>query len=455
MSFLNFWQILCQNMINFRSAGTLIFMSVVHLISWHLLVTFNLNILADKPTHCLGPTLDLVIAVGLSVSLKEISESVISDHFPIIFELLTPSSPSKPVAPSCWRHIITSSTPEEFSAAFRDSQFFALNGLVSPSHPDKILSSFHTTCSGIWDSIAPFPLKSAKLKTDPWLNDTTRAIRQRVRQAERRWKKDKLHVSLGIFRVCLADYQRTVQKAKFQYLSDIISSSSHCPRVLFNTINSFINPHTLTVTDDSSTTCETFLHFFADKVDSVRRVINNSFNGSLSVVPGYSAVFEQFELVSLSSLTDIVKSLKPTNCSLDVVPAGILKRVFNTVGPGLLVFINSCLSSEFVPPAFKHAVVRPLLKKPHPDPSVLSNFRPISHLPFLSKVLEKAIFIQLQSFLEDNSIFEKFQSGFRSRHSTESALLKGTQMKVLRCDKAAPIEPQSNTPGSEHVRPPD
>ncbi len=54
----------------------------------------------------------------------------------------------------------------------------------------------------------------------------------------------------------------------------------------------------------------------------------------------------------------------------------------------------------------------------------LSNFRPVSHLPFLSKVLEKGVFIRLHSFVESNSIFEKFQSGFRLRHSTESALLK-------------------------------
>ncbi len=79
---------------------------------------------------------------------------------------------------------------------------------------------------------------------DPWLNDTTHAIRQRCRQAERRWKEDmhELHVSLEMLRDCLADYQRAVREAKSQYLSNIISSSSHCPRVLFDTINAVVNP---------------------------------------------------------------------------------------------------------------------------------------------------------------------------------------------------------------------
>lgn len=48
--------------------------------------------------------------------------------------------------------------------------------------------------------------------------------------------------------------------------------------------------------------------------------------------------------------------------------------------------LNTCLSSEIGLAAFKHAVVRPLPKIPHLDSSGLSNFRPVSHLSFLSKV---------------------------------------------------------------------
>ncbi len=71
-----------------------------------------------------------------------------------------------------------------------------------------------------------------------------------------------------------------------------------------------------------------------------------------------------------------------------------------------------------------HAVVYPLLKKYNLDSSVLTHFRPISNLPFISKIMEKIVFSQLQSFLADNSMFETFQSGFRKCHSTETALLK-------------------------------
>ncbi len=84
-------------------------------------------------------------------------------------------------------------------------------------------------------------------------------------------------------------------------------------------------------------------------------------------------------------------------------------------------------------------MVRPLLKKPGLDPFVLANFRPVSHLPFLSKVLEKVVFIQLQDFLQENSVFEKFRSGFRSRHSIESALLRVHSDIVLSVDADKPV----------------
>lgn len=174
-------------------------------------------------------------------------------------------------------------------------------------------------------------------------------------------------------------------------------------------------------------------------MNSIRQATNKSFDKDLSVAPAHSAVFEHIELVSLPSLADIVKYLKPTNCLLDVVPVKMLKIAFNTVGPGLLVFVNTCLSLGAVPAAFKHAVVRPLLKKTHLDSSLLSNFRPVSHMPFLSKVLEKVVFVQLRSFLENSSVFEKFQSGFRSRHSTESALLKVHNDIVLSVDAKCPV----------------
>lgn len=79
-----------------------------------------------------------------------------------------------------------------------------------------------------------------------------------------------------------------------------------------------------------------------------------------------------------------------------------------------------------VPPDFKKAFVIPLLKKSSLDPNIFSNYRPVSNLPFLSKVLERIVLSQLLTHLNSNSLLDVFQSAYRKKHSTETALLKIT-----------------------------
>ncbi len=64
------------------------------------------------------------------------------------------------------------------------------------------------------------------------------------------------------------------------------------------------------------------------------------------------------------------------------------------------------------------------MKKPGSDPELLSNYRPISLLPFFSKILEKVVAKQLTAHLEKHSLLANFQSGFRRCHSTETATLR-------------------------------
>ncbi|XP_029958222.1 uncharacterized protein LOC115396479, partial [Salarias fasciatus] len=111
-------------------------------------------------------------------------------------------------------------------------------------------------------------------------------------------------------------------------------------------------------------------------------------------------------------------------CLLDPIPTPLFKSLYGFLEEQILNIMNSSLQTGVFPTAFKTAVVKPLLKKSNLDPDVFNNYRPVSNLPFLSKVLERLVFNQVNDFLMINNILERHQSGFRVNHSTETALLK-------------------------------
>ena len=84
-----------------------------------------------------------------------------------------------------------------------------------------------------------------------------------------------------------------------------------------------------------------------------------------------------------------------------------------------------------IPPALKTAIVTPILKKPSDELDELSNDRPVSNLPYLSKLLEKVVSSRLHNHKVTNNLYEHVQSAYRSGHSTETALVK-VQNDILR-----------------------
>lgn len=99
----------------------------------------------------------------------------------------------------------------------------------------------------------------------------------------------------------------------------------------------------------------------------------------------------------------------------------IIKKTFVVLGKVLLRIINKSIISKEVPDEWKQAYVVPLHKKG--SLSSAQNFRPITNVPVICKIVEKIVFEQVDNYLRRNSLYSPDQHGFRPKHSTATALV--------------------------------
>ena len=107
---------------------------------------------------------------------------------------------------------------------------------------------------------------------------------------------------------------------------------------------------------------------------------------------------------------------------VDGISSRMRKLAASIIAPSITKLINLSFSLNVFPSLWKTAKVTPICKSG--DPTDVTNYRPISVLPILSKIAERHVHNAVYSLLCENDLIYIRQSGFRSKHSTETALIK-------------------------------
>ena len=119
----------------------------------------------------------------------------------------------------------------------------------------------------------------------------------------------------------------------------------------------------------------------------------------------------------------IVLALPAKTCDADPIQTELLKKVLLAISHLLTKLVNESLQTGEFLDDLKKALVTPLLKKPSLD-LIPKNYRPISNLPFVGKLMERCVIDQLLEHIHANNLMAPLQLAYRSHHSTETALLK-------------------------------
>ena len=178
--------------------------------------------------------------------------------------------------------------------------------------------------------------------------------------------------------------------------------------------------------------CDKVLTFFISKTDTLREVLMSleptaakmSIPDLDSILKTCTAPMDTMTPVCVEEVTKIIKESSKATCMLDPMSTALVKEIVTHLALYITNIVNMTLSTGIFPSKVKSAIVLPLLKKENLDSESFKNYRPVSNLPFLSKVIEKVMACPLLEHMQANHLLDTLQSAYKEAHSTETALLR-------------------------------
>lgn len=282
------------------------------------------------------------------------------------------------------------------------------------------LQKFHVVLQESFN--VAFPIQRIKAKRGkPWITKglKTSSINMRCLHSLRKFCNDEAF--LNYFQRYRSIYRKLIKLAKDIYYSTRLSTANNSQRESWKIINEMrgVNQHSpMNVPDVSPDSLNSYYCSLAGSLTSKLSPIKDPMDYMVHVQIEQSFFFRPTDIVELKQVINTIK-LK-NSCGED----GISAKIFLSLPLSALEALSDAINHSWVegkfPSSLKHARVIPIYKGGHlTDPC---NFRPISLLSTLSKILEKLVKERIMSFLNHHKILNLCQFGFQSGKSTDDAV---------------------------------
>ena len=284
--------------------------------------------------------------------------------------------------------------------------------------------------------VTSIPIKNRLIK--PWMTIGLLRCIQNRNNMQRKLKLDPCNEILKITYKRYRNYcSCIIKKQKSKYDREQLYKTHKNPKKIWQTINSITQRKTpksqnLELLESAATPCEAInkvnkyfstigKHLADDILKNPKRLANND---RIEPVGDLNPPVSSFVLLETDpdEVVTVIRSLRTDSATgWDKIPVGFLKATQLIISPIISHLVNICFAQGIFPTALKQAVITPVYKSgDRADPS---NYRPISVLPSLSKIVERLINQRLVRYLTKNKLISPSQFGFRQGMSTEDAVL--------------------------------
>ena len=382
----------------------------------------DLKQLVDKPTHLHGHILDLILSPSDQDTIADVKIcDFVSDHALVKCSVTFPCQVAHTPNVVQYRryHCINMS---DFRLDLKNTSF-----VKSPADAVVDLCEQYVHDLGhVLDRHAPLVSRMIKKDSADWMSDDYRRAKSLRRQFERTWHRAKNPLNRSRLRRQIVRCNALVNKDKSDYYSKLISDNSHDSRKLWRELHKTLNKVSdaaLPSHESKKSLADQFASFFSNKIKKIRDNFGSIGTENDIHPPSDPPKINVFRQVSEEAVDKIIKTSPTKSCLLDPLPTFLIKECIDILLPSLTKLVNCSLMEGCVPDAFKSAVVTPLIKKPNLPSNDLKNYRPVSGLSFISKLVERVVAKQLLEHIHVHNLDNPYQSAYKAGHSTETALL--------------------------------
>ena len=318
------------------------------------------------------------------------------------------------------------------------NEVVTLNNILNTDDTDKQVNIFDNVMCKCIDSCAPLITGEILRPPAPWISQEIKDSMKERDKLQMRTKADRNNTLLrekykeqkkkvnSLIKVSRKDYFRE----EFRKNKNDIAKSW---RIAKKAISSDCNNKQPTTQDKDNLAARaaSFNEFFSGvgklTYDKTQEELARCNFASLTVhqnnVNNNSLRYFKPVPVDCETIILTVKGLKESNaCGSDGISLRFVKDSLYIIAFYLTVIVNTSIVTKTYPSSWKYPYVIPAFKGG--DSEDIANYRPISLLPVVSKILEKIVANQLTTYLETNNLLSNSQHGFRPKLSTETALLK-------------------------------
>ena len=297
----------------------------------------------------------------------------------------------------------------------------------------------------VLDKHAPLQHKKIRSKKAPWItNDIKNLMNTRDRFKRKAILTNNENDWLN-FRTTRNKVNIKLRNAKKDYYSSKIAGQKCNPKKAWKSINNLLGRQNkptvvneLTV-GNNKLTCpediaEGFNEYFSNIGPDLSSRIDSSNYNFETYIKNAKSEFAAFQPVTVNQISHLLHGLSGNKATgIDKISCKIIKLAAPVISDSLTLIFNQAITLSSFPDEWKIARVVPLYK--NGQRSIPGNYRPISVLPAISKIMERILHDQLYNYLTKFDLFSDTQFGFRKFHSTAGALLDCTNEWYINPDR--------------------